>query len=75
MAKRIFHDLSRFGVGEKERPMLVVAEPGKAPAFDSYYGREIVTIDNLIVVNKPSGGAVQLTLQKRGETYYLTDVR
>ena len=55
--------------------MLVVAEPGKPPAFDSYYGREIVTIDNLIVVNKPSGGAVQLTLQKRGETYYLTDVR
>ena len=75
IAKRIFHDLSRFGVGEKERPMLVVAEPGKPPVFDSYYGREIVYIDDLIVVNKPSGGEVQLTLQKRGDTYYLTDVR
>lgn len=75
MAARIFHDLSRFGVGEKERPMLVVAEPGKAPVFDSYSGREIVYIDNLLVVNKPAGGEVQLTLQKRGDTYYLTDVQ
>jgi len=75
VAKRIFHDLSRYGVGEKERPMLVVAEPGKGPAFDSYNGREIVTVENLIVVNKPAGGPVELTLQKRGETYYLTDVR
>ena len=74
IAKRIFHDLSKYGVGEKERPMVVVAEPGKAPAFTSYYGREIVTIDDLIIVNRPNGGAVQLTLQKRGDTYYLTDV-
>lgn len=75
VAKRIFQDLSRYGVGEKERPMLVVAEPGKGPAFDSYSGRELVYVENLIIVNKPSGGEVQLTLQKRGETYYLTDVR
>jgi len=74
IAKRVFHDLSRYGVGEKERPMVVVAEPGKAPAFTSYYGREIVTIDDLIVVNRPNGGEVQMTLQKRGDTYYLTDV-
>lgn len=74
-AKRIFHDLSRYGVGEKERPMLVVAQPGKAPAFTSYSGREIVYIDELIIVDKPSGGPVQLTMQKRGETYYLTEVR
>jgi len=74
-AKRIFHDLSKYGVGEKERPMLVVAEPGKAPTFTNYSGREIVYIDDIIVVNKPSGGEVQMTLQKRGDTYYLTDVR
>jgi hypothetical protein len=74
IAKRVFHDLSRYGVGEKERPMVVVAEPGKAPAFTSYYGREIVYIDDLIVVNRPNGGEVQMTLQKRGDTYYLTDV-
>jgi len=74
IAKRVFQDLSRFGVGEKERPMVVVAEPGKKPAFTSYYGREIVYIDDLIVVNRPNGGEVQMTLQKRGDTYYLTEV-
>ena len=75
IAKRVFHDLSRFGVGEKERPMVVVAEPGKPPSFQSYYGRDIVYIDDLMIVRKPSGGEVQLTLQKRGDTYYLTDAR
>lgn len=73
IAKRIFHDLSKYGVGEKERPMVVVAEPGKAPAFTSYNGHEIVYIDDLIIVNRPNGGEVQLTMQKRGDTYYLTD--
>jgi hypothetical protein len=75
IAKRVFHDLSRYGVGEKERPMVVVAEPGKPPSFQSYYGRDIVYIDDLMIVRKPSGGEVHLTLQKRGDTYYLTDAR
>jgi len=48
-AKRIFHDLSRYGVGEKERPMLVVAQPGKPPAFTSYSGRNVVYIDDIIM--------------------------
>jgi hypothetical protein len=75
IAKRVFHDLSRFGVGEKERPMVVVAEPGKPPSYESYNGRGIVYIDDLMIVSKPSGGEVHLTLQKRGDTFYLTDAR
>jgi len=73
IAKRIYQDLSRYGVGEKERPMVVVAEPGKAPSFESYSGHQIVHVDELLIASKP-GGAVELTLQKHGDTYYLTDL-
>ena len=69
VAKRIFHDLSRYGVGEKERPMVVVAEQGKPPSYTGYR----FYIDGLMIVKKPAGGEVQLTLEKRGDTYYLTD--
>jgi hypothetical protein len=75
VAKRIFHDLSRFGVGEKERPMVVVAEVGKPPSFASYSGRQLVHIDDLLIANKADGGDATLTMQKRGETYYITSVR
>jgi hypothetical protein len=74
VAKRIFHELSRYGVGEKEAPMVVVVEPGKKLSFASYSGRELVHIDDLLVASKP-GGDVVLALEKRGETYYLTHVR
>src|SRR4051794_28956931 len=55
VAKRIFQDLSRFGVGEKERPMVVVAEPGEAPAFASHSGREPGHRDQLVIANKADG--------------------
>ena len=74
VAKRIFRDLSKYGVGEKERPMMVIAQPGKPPTAASYYGRDLVYIDNLMIVKK-SGGDTELTLVKRGDTYYITDAR
>ena len=75
VAKRIFNELSKYGVGEKERPMVVVAEPGKAPSAASYSGHELVHVDQLLVTNKSDGSPVTMVLQKRGETYYLTEVR
>ena len=75
VAKRIFRDLARYGVGEKERPMMVIAQPGKPPTAASYYGRDIVYIDNLMIVKKKDGADTQLTLVKRGDTYYITDAR